>query len=234
MLRRLPLIAVAALAALLTGCAGSTPASPPTPSPDDDGHGAIAGASEVSEPPLGLTTIDPDGNVRHLDLLDESVAELGEVPPPTAVAGDGRYLFATGDDGVTIVDSGRWTWDHVDHFHYYRAEPKLLGLVPGRGAASVSTTNSSTTGGTGLFFAETGEAVLLDTEALSKGEIVERFRLTVEPHAGLVVPVGSFALVTEPRSGFAASVALPDGDGEVVPGASAECADARGTITTRV
>ena len=236
MLRRSLALPVLGLAlAALAGCAGSSGA--PSASSDGDastGHGHIEGAAEVSEPQLGLTTIDGGGAVRHLDLLDESVSEIGTVPTPASVAGDGRYLFATGEDGVTIVDSGRWTWDHVDHFHYYRAEPRVLGTVPGTGAATVATTNSSTTGGTGVFFAETGEAVLLDTEALSKGEIVERFRLEVDPHEGLVVPVGSFALVTEPRAGAAASVSVHDDEGMPVPGATASCRDARGTITTRV
>ena len=96
--------------------------------------------------------------------------------------------------------------------------------MPGGGPATIAATNSSTTGGTGVFFAGTGEAVLLDTEALSKGEVSELFRLEVEPHDGLVVPVGSFALVTEPRAGVAASVVVHDRDGMPVPGASAECA----------
>ncbi|MCP2636288.1 ABC transporter [Microbacterium sp. HD4P20] len=221
----------------LAGCAGASAAAPATPTGeggDGDGHGNIQGAAEVSEPPLGLTTIDPDGGVLHLDLLDESVADLGRVPSPSQVAGDGRYLFATGPDGVTVVDSGRWTWDHVDHFHYYRAEPRIVGEVPGAGPATVATTNSSTTGGTGIYFAESGDAVLLDTEALSKGEIVEKFRVETTPHDGLVVPVGSFALVTEPRGGVVSTVAVYDESAMPVRGATAECPDARGTITTRV
>ncbi len=68
------------------------------------------------------------------------------------MATDGRYLFADTGDGVEVVDSGVWTWDHVDHFHYYRAEPALLGTVEGDGTATVATTNSSTTGGTGVSF----------------------------------------------------------------------------------
>lgn len=219
---------------ILAGCAASTTDAPSAAPAAEDGHGHVAGAAEVSEPPLGLMTVDEDGAVRHLDLLDEEVAELGSLPPSSAVTGDGRYLFAAGVDGVTVVDSGRWTWDHVDHFHYYVAEPRVVGTVPGGGPVTVATTNSSTTGGTGVFFAGTGEAVLLDTEALSNGEIAELFRLEVEPHDGLVVPVGSFALVTESRAGAGGAVVVHDRDGMPVPGASAACAEARGTIATRV
>ncbi|WP_127819861.1 ABC transporter [Microbacterium sp. CPCC 204701] len=226
-------LALGLLLVALAGCAGAT-ADSPAATPSDEDHGRIDGAAEVSEPPLGLTTVDPEGSLRHLDLLGEEVTDLGAVAPPSTVTGDGRYLFAAGPDGVTVVDSGRWTWDHVDHFHYYVAEPRIVGIVRGEGPATVATTNSSTTGGTGVFFAGTGEAVLLDTEALSRGEIAELFRLEVEPHDGLVVPVGSFALVTEPRVGVAETVVVHDREGMPVPGASAECADARGTLTTRV
>lgn len=235
MFRFLPPVAALGLTlVLLAGCAGPAADAPAAVAGEVDGHGHVEGATEVSEPALGLMTVDPDGTVRQLDLLDETVAELGSVAAPSAAVGDGRYLFVTGRGGVTVVDSGRWTWDHVDHFHYYVAEPRIVGTVPGEGPASVATTNSSTTGGTGVFFAETGEAVLLDTEALSRGEIAELFRLEVEPHDGMVVPVGPFALVTQPRDGGARTVVVHDRDGMPVPGASAECVDARGTITTRV
>ncbi|WP_447913555.1 ABC transporter [Microbacterium phyllosphaerae] len=199
----------------------------------DDGHGAVAGAAEVAEPQLGLTSIDADGAVSHLDLLDESVTDIGEISAPSALTTDGRYLFAQTDDGIEIVDSGVWTWDHVDHFHYYRADPAVLGSVPGKGTAAVATTNLSTTGGTGISFAGSGEAVLLDTQALSKGEIRELFRIEREPHAGLVVPVGSFALVTEVSDGVGTSVRGYTSDGKST-GLEEPCVAPAGTITTRV
>jgi hypothetical protein len=217
----------------LVGCASAEPA-PPAASPASDGHGAVDGATEMSEPPLAVVTIDPAGAVRQLDLLDETVAELGDVPGTSRASTDGRYVFADGGEGVSVIDSGRWTWDHVDHFHYYLAEPAMLGEVPGHGPATVATTLSSTTGSTGVFFAGSGDAVLLDTTAMSRGELVERFRLETAPHDGMLVPIGSYALVTQPQNGVAASVSVLDEDGMPVPGATADCADARGTVTTRV
>ena len=229
---RLALLALAgALTLTLTAC--DPPATPsPSSATTADGHGAIAGAEEVAEPQLGLTWVDPEGSVTHLDLLDESVTDLGDVAAPTALSTDGRYLFAQTDDGIEIVDSGVWTWDHVDHFHYYRAAPALLGTVAGDGAAAVATTTLSTTGGTGLSFTS-GDAVLLDTHALSTGEITELFRLDREPHAGLVVPVGSFALVTEPTDGGTTTVVGYTADGTPT-GIEEPCGEPAGTITTRV
>ena len=230
---RITLLALTgALTVALAAC-GTTPAEPPSGGTTDDGHGDIAGAEEVAEPQLGLTSINPHGTVSHLDLLDESVTDIGEIPAPTDMATDGRYLFAETRDGVEIVDSGVWTWDHVDHFHYYRAEPALLGAVDGEGDATVATTNLSTTGGTGISFAGSGDAVLLDTQALSKGEISELFRIEREPHDGLVVPVGSFALVTEATDGIGTSVRGYTVDGEET-GLEEPCATPAGTITTRV
>ncbi|WP_314422231.1 ABC transporter [uncultured Microbacterium sp.] len=230
------LVVVGTLALSLSACAGDAsvdPAADPASESGTAGHGAVEGAEEVAEPPLGLTTIDAGGQVAHLDLLDESVTDLGTVAPPSAMATDGRYLFADSGSGVEIVDSGVWTWDHVDHFHYYRAAPRLLGTVGGHGSATVATTNSSTSGGTGLSFADSGDAVLLDTEALSRGEIHELFRLEREPHDGLVVPIGSFALVTRSEGGEATSVIGYDSSGGPT-GLVHPCPAASGTITTRV
>ncbi|MCM3502616.1 ABC transporter [Microbacterium sp. P26] len=222
--RRLPVVGLLGVLAL-TGCAA--PADAPAAEPVDT-HGAIAGASELAEPALGLTTIDADGQVSHLDLLEETTADLGRVRAPQAVHSDGRYLFAADAAGLSIVDSGVWTWDHVDHFHYYRAPARVLGEVAGEGVATVATSNSSTTGGTGVFFPDSGEAVLLDTEALSNGEIVERFRLERAAGEGLVVPVGSFAAVASSDA-----VTLHEADGTELAG-STPCAAPTGTITTRV
>lgn len=228
--RILPLALTGALALGLTSCAPTPAVSTPTPAaPDGAGHGAVAGAEEVAEPQLGLTWVDHEGTVSHLDLLDESVSDIGAVGAPEAMTTDGRYLFTETADGVEIVDSGVWTWDHIDHFHYYRAAPALLGSVDGVGAAAVATTNLSTTGGTGVFFAGSGEAVLLDTAALSKGEVAELFRLDVDPHDGFVVPVGSFALVTDGRGAVDGYTA--EGD---PTGLTETCVDPSGTITTRV
>jgi hypothetical protein len=229
--RRYVPLTLAAVLLALPGCAATPPPAAPSPtSTVGDGHGAITGAVEVAEAPLALAASAPGGAVGLLDLVDESQTPLGSVPGIERLSSDGRYLFADTGRGVTVIDSGRWTWDHIDHFHYYLAEPRVIGTVEGTGEATVATTLSSTTGGTGLFFAGSGEAVLIDTEALARGELVELFRLDADASSGLVVPVGANALVS--RGDGMLRVHAPDG--AQLEGLGIACPDARGTITTRV
>ena len=228
-----------AVAALLLATACSTTEETSTSStgsePTGDDHGAIAGAREVAEPQPHLLAIGRTGAVGALDLLSEEPTGLGAIGSPTALATDGRYGFATVAGGVAVVDSGVWTWNHGDHSHYYRAEPRLLGTVRGDGPATVSTGPLSTAGGTGVLFPRTGEAVLLDNAALSDGELTETFRLTLPPHDGLVAPLGDGAVVTVPdATGAVSDVELVDAEGEPLPGTRTPCATARGAVTTTV
>lgn len=238
-------VATLALSLLLAGCGGasSDESSRGASAAEDssttaDDHGTMEGSQELAEPALGLTTVDAEGRVDHLDLADDTVERLGDLDAPTALHTDGRYLFATVADGVQVLDTGVWTWDHVDHFHYYRGEPREVGTVEGGGPATVATTNLSHAGSTGVFFAGSGEAVLLDTGALDDGEVSELFRLTGEPHDGMVVPIGDHALVTRADGdddlGRADEVTAVDSEGEPLDGATYPCPDAQGTITTRV
>ncbi|MGW9020718.1 ABC transporter [Leucobacter chromiiresistens] len=252
--RTAALAGVAALGILLAGCSAS-PSDAPAPddaatsgeatadeasagdaSASDDsgaGHGKIEGAVEAPEPPLHLVSIDAGGSVSLLDLLDGAETALDPVRAPEAVTTDGRYAFVADDQGVDIVDSGAWTWDHVDHFHYYRATPALPGSIAGTGVATVATGMLSTAGGTGVFFPESGEAVLLDNAALSQGEIRETLRLEVAPHDGIIAPLGTGALVSEAGAGGDVErLRAVDAEGSEVDAIA--CADASGTITTRL
>ncbi|MCW2814234.1 MAG: transporter [Nocardioides sp.] len=226
------------LVPLALACSAEESTTVPAESADpagSEGHGDFAGAVELDEPALGLTTVDSAGVVRHLDLLDGQVDELADLGSASAVHTDGRFAFVQSGDGVEVVDSGVWTWDHVDHLHYYRADPRVVGRVEGRGPATVATTGSSTSGGAGVFFAGSGEAVLLDVGALSDGELTETFRTTTTPHDGMLVPVGDVALLTEPdRTGTPSHVVVLDADGDPVPGGRHACPAAAGTTTTRV
>jgi len=230
---------LAALALLFVAGCGSAPTQH-EPQPDtsksasaSDGHGAIAGVAEVAEPQLHLVAIDAEGEASMLDLLTGTESRLGHVGPPAHVSTDGRYVFAATSSGVDIVDSGVWTWDHVDHFHYYRTEPKTLGRVAGEGAATIATGMLSTAGTTGLFFPSSGEAILLDNSALSNGTISETLRLKTEPHAGIIAPLGEGAVVSEPdNTGKAARLRAVDASGKEL--ATTECPAAAGTITTRL
>lgn len=193
----------------------------------DDGHGEIAGAHELAEPALHLDTVDAAGVVRHLDLLDETSTVLAEIEPVEDLVTDGRYLFGIRSGSVTVIDSGVWTWSHIDHFHYYEAPSLVLGEIEGSGIPSVTTGET----GTGIRFDD--EAVLISTRALADGEIVEEFRIPVESHAGLVVPLTSGAVMTEPDAdGSAQTLRIVASDGRA--GDTIPCADAAGSITTVV
>ncbi|MFB7842709.1 ABC transporter [Microbacterium sp. NPDC056052] len=219
---------LATVLVLLTAsaCSGPTPAGAPGPS-STAGHGAVAGAEEVAEPPLMLLSVDERGEVGLIDLLDGAASAVGRIGAPRALASDGRYAFVTTDAGIEVVDSGAWTWDHVDHFHYYRAAPAILGAVRGEGAAVVATGPLATAGSTGIFFEGSGEAVLLDNEALSKGRIEEGFRLRTGAARGIVAPWGEGAVIAVDR-------VLRYHDASGTPsGAEAVCADPAGSITTR-
>ncbi|MEU6137383.1 ABC transporter [Nocardioides sp. NPDC047086] len=216
--------------ATTAGCGGADVGADPGLGKD---HGAVEGAREVAEPQLHLTTIDADGAVAQLDLLEESPTEIGTIGAPGAVESDGRYLFATTAEGVEIVDSGMWTWDHGDHFHYYRGEPTLVGTVTGDGDATVATGPLSTAGSTGVFFRDSGEAVLLHNEALADGEVRELFRIDAGSHDGLVAPIGDGALVTVADGGAITVIRYHDADGKAV-GEETPCARASGTIATKV
>lgn len=218
--RRAPAALTAALALLLTACQTAPTAEPAAT--DEDDHGAIAGARELAEPALHLTSIATDGGVHHLDLLDEQSERLGEIAPATGLQTDGRFLYAVRDGGVSVVDSGVWTWNHVDHFHYYEAPADLLGEVRGAGAPTVVASDL----GAGIHF-DGGEAALLDLDALKDGEIVERFRLESAPGDGMVVPLPTGALVTD-----AAGLRHVDGTGRQLEAIS--CAQPAGSIATNV
>ena len=225
----------AALGLLLVGCAA--PQDPPpehsAPASEGDGHGQIAGAAEAPEPPLHLVSIDASGAVALLDLLDGTETTLDAVHAPRAVTTDGRYAFVADHRGVDIIDSGAWTWDHVDHFHYYRAAPGMPGSVSGDGVATIATGMLSTAGETGIFFPGSGDAVLLDNAALSEGSVTELLRIETPPHAGLIAPLGAGALVTEPGpDGTVERLRAVDGAGDEI--GTIACAAASGTITTRI
>ncbi|WP_125098847.1 ABC transporter [Leucobacter chromiireducens] len=210
---------------------GDSAASTPS---TESGHGAVAGAAEVAEPQLHLVTLDSSGAVGLLDLLSGTESRLGTVASPDRVASDGRYVFAANSSGIEVIDSAAWTWDHGDHFHYYRGTPRILGEVTGSGIAQVVGGPLATAGGTGVFFPDSGEAVLLDNAALADGSPDERFRVRGTPHAGFLAPLGDGAIVTEAdASGRVTRLRVLAADGSPSE-ITAPCRDASGAVTTRV
>ncbi|NHI16021.1 ABC transporter [Microbacterium excoecariae] len=234
MIRRTLLSATALATLALAGCASgaaTAPSASPASAPDA-GHGAVDGAQEMSEPQSRVLSVSAEGEVGLVDLLSGEESALGQVGAPAGVASDGRFAFVTTADGVDIVDGGAWTWDHGDHFHYYLAEPRVVGSLPGDGAAHVTTPPLSSAGTTGVFFAGSGEAVALDMTALDDGEISERFRVSTGATSGVVAPVGDGALVAVADGPGADTATLYDASGAA--GETVACADPTGAVTTRV
>jgi len=235
MIRR-SLIAAAAALTLLTGCAAQAPADQPATSADptpeteassETGHGARAGAEEIGEPQNAVLTVSESGEASLIDLVSEEETAIGQVGSPEALASDGRYGFVTTASGVDIVDGGAWSWDHGDHFHFYRTTPSVRGSVEGSGPVSITPPQLSTQGATGMFFAD-GTAVALDMAALDEGEVSEWFRIDTGEDSGVVAPAGDLAIVA---AGSEARVYDASGEPQ---GDAVACEDPEGAIATRV
>ncbi|OYC95994.1 hypothetical protein [Microbacterium sp. Yaish 1] len=232
----LSLVALTAGAALLAGCQATPSGSAASPDADataggealGDGHGAIAGARELSEPALHLTSIGTDGTVHHLDLIDEQSEVLGDIAPADTLDSDGRFLFAGREGEVSIIDSGVWTWNHIDHFHYYEAPSRILGELEGSGTPRTVTSDL----GAGVYFDDGdrgGEAVLLDFDALKKGDIVESFRLDLDAPGSFVAPIPGGALIADAGSGEIRRVDASGAELDTTP-----CVEPAGSIATNV
>lgn len=224
------LVALPVAITVLAGCTSQTLAQSTDHDSDHSGgaHGRISGAEEVAEPPLALVTIDSKGKLGLLDLLNDEVEQLGEQQRPLALVSDGRYGFASTASGIEVIDSGRWTWDHVDHFHYYRADFRQLGTVKGEGSATVTTGMLSTAGGTGIYFAGSGDAVLLDNSALAEGRLYEKFRVHVGSGSGVTAPLGDGALVSHGNQLIWHASDGSESDHAIT------CTEPKGSMTTRV
>lgn len=233
--RLAPLAATTLALVALTGCAAPDAAPTPTATASTGGHGYVAGAEELSEARLSLVSGSAAGELSLLDLVTEEEFALLDAADTdvTGLSGDGRFLFRIERSGeqtsVQIVDSGVWTVEHGDHFHYYRAEPRTIGAVSGAGPAAVHTADRRTA----VTFPESGEVLVLSHDDLGDGVVGDPQRVSIEPHAGaLALPFGGMLLATAPdETGVPASVEVIGADGV---GASIPCAEASSATITRV
>ena len=162
-------IHLAALAAvpllLLAGCT----AAPETPA--ETPHGYVEGAAELAEPQLGLAYTDEGGETLHLfDLATEESREVALSFPAETIDQDERFVYVgDGGDRVEIIDTGVWTTDHGDHVHYYRADPRSVGVVTAPGDVTAVEGQGARTAIT----SDDGTVTLLDRRALESGEVTE-------------------------------------------------------------
>jgi hypothetical protein len=197
------------------------------PAPTTAVHGYVVGAAEHAEPQLQLAYLDDAGSVHAIDLLTEETNAIGDVGPVSAVATDGRFLFAASHltRELTVVDTGTWTVDHGDHVHYYRATARVTGSLDWSGSVRAASSERLTA----LFSPDTGAGVVLDRAALGQGDVEEVAHVRTDPHDGALVPLGSWLVATTPGS-----VVALDAAGHELPGAEAECPEPRGGHPTRV
>ena len=210
---RLIAAALVPIALLAGGCA-----SPPDEADQAVPHGYVEGATEAAEPQLHLVAVTAAGDVRLRDLLTDEESMVAGLDGVRALSTNGRYAFAASERGLTIIDSGVWTVDHEDHFHYYRADPRVVGTIKTDGVAEVvsGAVHTAVTAG--------GRSVLLDSAGLGEGRIEEVARWD----ADVVVPqAGALAVA---RNG---TVEVLDVDGGVLA-EGLECLEPAGTITTSV
>ncbi|GAA2170847.1 lipoprotein [Agrococcus versicolor] len=213
--------AVAAAASLtLVACSAQPPGG--GASAESTPHGYVAGASEHEEPQLGLVGVGDDGAVTMLDLLTEESAEVAGLAFVQQTDADGRFVAASTDDGIAIVDSGAWTVEHGDHSHYYRAEPRVAATLDATGPVRIASTETVTV----VVASGSDEVIVLDRADLGQGEVTELGRIDADAVAA--IPLGDAILLADD-----AGVRLVDHAGEKL-GEPATCTSPTDAMTTRV
>lgn len=224
---------------LVTSCAtvGTGPAAASSSEVATTTHGHVAGATELAEPRLGLVLAGRSGTLTLFDLLDGTGPVLpGATEVVESMAGDGRFVFpsrATGDrTTVEIVDSARWTVEHGDHFHYYRAGERVVGTITGTGPPAVHPGDRRVA----ITFPADGRVLVLAVDDLAAGTPGDPVVVNRNPHPGMfAVPFAGYLLVTTPDpAGMPAAVELLDGHGRPVEGSGTACPNASDAATTRV
>ncbi|MGW9351485.1 ABC transporter [Nocardiopsis flavescens] len=211
-------------AALLAGCAAGPREEPPAPA-EETPHGYVEGAEEAAEPQSRLVLADAEGAVEVLDLITEETTALDPVGPVDGITGDGRfaYLYSSDERTTSVVDSGTWTVDHGDHFHYYRARIRALGAVEGVAAPEAAADTALTALADG-----NGSAALLERPAQEDGGLTPVDLPAGAAAPAVAVPYGG-ALVTASDDG----VHVHDRSGEPLASPDAACADPAGAAVTR-
>lgn len=202
----------------------------------DNGHGHVDGAQEIAEPALSLVLGGASTPPRLLDLITEEESALPFTRAALGLSGEGRFVAATTGSGAELVDTGRWSWDHGDHFHYYTADARALGTLEGRGPVTVHGGVNSMAGGTAVLFPEEGRAVLLENETLAHSSAPDARRYEVAIGAGELLPLdGTRALAAGgdgSEAGLRDRAVVLDADGAPT-GVAAACTRPSGAAVTR-
>jgi hypothetical protein len=196
-------------------------------------HGYVEGAEEATEPQLRLAVSDADsGTLTLVDLLTgdtvqtEDAAELH--------GSDNRYLFTTGEETTTVTDSGVWTVDHGDHFHYYRSEPGTVGEVPAEEPGHVMSADTRVA----FFDDATGDVKVYPRADMDDDVLEPVTEFSAGAHHGVAVPFADQVVSTiAPEKDSAElpdTLAVFDEAGEKSDLAGdATCTDIHGAATVR-
>ncbi|WBP93935.1 zinc ABC transporter permease AztB [Mycolicibacterium neoaurum] len=214
--------AVTAVGCVITGCATDTTTRESTPSAATaDGVTVEDGAREADGPLTKLVLVDPStGEVSVYDAVDETETRIGAYGPVDAVVGDSRFAYLRTGSRTAVIDSGAWTFDHGDHYHYFASAPAQVATldVP---VASVAASNSTV-----AVRPENGAIRLLMREQLGQRS-VQQSPLVPPADAAAVVPYGS-RLVTVTTDG---QIWVTDAAGSAE--VAGECRQAAWAVPTR-
>lgn len=178
--------AVAAVGCVVAGCAADTTTSEPIPSAaTSDGVAVEDGARESDGPLTKLVLVDPStGEAAVYDAVDETEVPIGSYGPVDTVAGDGRFAYLRTGARTAVIDSGAWTFDHGDHYHYFAGTPAQVATLD-MPVASVAASNSTV-----AVRSETGATELLMREPLAQ-KSVQTSPLELPAGAAAVAPYGA-------------------------------------------
>jgi hypothetical protein len=187
---------------------------------DGDHPEAPGGAEEIDAPVVRLAVADPTtGALALVDVDapdDATTLELAAPATGATTTEDGRFVVVRHEDAVTVVDGGTWAEGHGDHDHHFVGEPAVVGEVAGDHPSHLISHDERLA----LFFDGTGEAIVLDEDALVEGQVEEVGHVhAAAPHHGFALPVDDGYVLTDPAGApdgeLPEAVAVADEEGAV-------------------
>lgn len=240
----LALSAAVAAALLLSACSTATPAGSSDSAPSAGGSASAAASDEHPAADEGQTEVAGlapravltyDGGVMTVDTESGEVLTTTEMEGFLRVnnAGDGRHVMVSSTEGFSLFDSGLIAQGHGDHNHYFESAPTLTETTveaPEPGHVVVHD------GKTALFSDGTGAITVMDSEALTDGEIADdeiQEYSTDSAHHGVAVPLMSGdLLLTQGTADGTNTIQVQSPEGDVIaettdcPGVHGEAAAA--------
>ena len=193
-------VALVGCVLLVAGCGVEQKSTTPTPSAPTSADDTGIDAHESSEPVTRLVLVDPDtGATVVYDASEESESPLGAFGPTRGVSGDGRFAYLRGENALTVVDAGSWTFDHGDHSHFYVEPAAVAGRVDGRAVDAKGGRELTTVQ------REDGTVEVLDRNSVARQSITEADGFNVLRDVAAAAPMGD-SVVAVSRDGAVVEV----------------------------